>query len=216
MPAPPGYAELLKRKVRRAVSPHEPIDLIGHSMGGQVAALYAGLRPERIRKLVILDAMYLPDMPSEDAPMRLRQWLDDIHTPVQDRYYDNLDELARRTAKNHAGLDADGATQVAAAWGGLEEDGRVRLLADPRHRQRGPLLYRDAEARAVFKQVEAPTLLLDAENTNLKAICPHEEREARIACFKNAQRLTLENSGHMLHFDAPKRTAAVVQDFLDP
>ncbi|MCD6078136.1 MAG: hydrolase-like protein, partial [Ramlibacter sp.] len=36
------------------------VDLVGHSMGGNIAVLYAGARPERIRKLVNLEGFGMP------------------------------------------------------------------------------------------------------------------------------------------------------------
>lgn len=44
-----------------AVAPGaEAIDLVGHSMGGGIAALWAGGQPERLRRLVLLDAAGVP------------------------------------------------------------------------------------------------------------------------------------------------------------
>jgi pimeloyl-ACP methyl ester carboxylesterase len=42
------------------LSPDAPVDLVGHSMGGNVAMMYAGIRPERIRTLVNLEGFGLP------------------------------------------------------------------------------------------------------------------------------------------------------------
>lgn len=192
----------------------QPVDLIGHSMGGQIAALYAGLRPERVRRLIILDALFLPLSSPSKAPQRLREWLDDLRTQPRDKIYDSLEEFAQRVAKYHAGLDAAGAMEVASAWSESLADGRVRLLADPRHRQRGPLLYRDEEARAIFSQIQAPTLILDAAQSNLKQMCPADVRQARLDAIAHHEHQVLPDCGHMLHFDAPEQTAAVIQEFL--
>jgi pimeloyl-ACP methyl ester carboxylesterase len=43
-----------------AMAPHGPIDLVGHSMGGNVVMSYAGLRPARIRRLVNLEGFGMP------------------------------------------------------------------------------------------------------------------------------------------------------------
>ena len=58
------------------LSPHTPIDLLGHSMGGNIVMTYAGLRPSRIRRLVNLEGFGLPETLPRDAPARLVQWLD--------------------------------------------------------------------------------------------------------------------------------------------
>ncbi|MEN8720751.1 MAG: alpha/beta hydrolase [Oceanococcaceae bacterium] len=190
-------------------------DLIGHSMGGQIAALYAGLRSERVRRLVILDALHLPLTTPEQAPERLRGWLDDLTAAPADKTYADYAELAARIARYHPGLDAQTTAFIARCWAAPAPDGRVRLLADPRHRQRGPLLYRDEEARAVFSQIAAPTLILDAERTNLAGMCPPSVREERIAAIRNHQRECLADCGHMMHFDRPEATAQAVMRFLD-
>ncbi|HRH30101.1 MAG TPA: alpha/beta fold hydrolase, partial [Aquabacterium sp.] len=44
------------------LSPDTPVDLVGHSMGGNVVMLYAGLRPQRIRRLINLEGFGMPDM----------------------------------------------------------------------------------------------------------------------------------------------------------
>ncbi len=190
------------------------VDLIGHSMGGQIAALYAGLRPETVRRLAVLDALFLPPSDPSKAPARLREWLDEVHLPVADRIYPTLSDLAQRTQRYHAGLDDAGALQVAQAWSEALEDGQVRLLADPRHRQRGPLLYRDEEALAVFAEITAPTLILDADRSNLAQMCPADIRQRRIDAIRKHTRAKLAECGHMMHFDAPEQTATALVDFL--
>src|SRR5689334_13475454 len=51
-------------------SPKQPLTLVGHSMGGQIGSLYAGLRPERVARLVLLDSLFLPDMEMALLPKR--------------------------------------------------------------------------------------------------------------------------------------------------
>lgn len=197
------------------LSPDVPVDLIGHSMGSQVAALYAGVRPERIRRLVAMDGFYLPVQPPDRAPKQLRRWLGDLKQEPVDHSYASLDELAARIAKRQPGLDEHGARFVAECWSRQGEDGRYRLLGDWRHRQHGALLYRDEEAKAIFREVKAPTLLLDGEKSHLANLGTGEFREQRLACFGNARQVTIPGAGHMLHFDAPAAAAEAIADFLD-
>jgi pimeloyl-ACP methyl ester carboxylesterase len=56
----------------------EPINLLGHSMGGNVVSLYAGVRPQRIKRLVNLEGIGLPTAKPEQAPGRFTQWLDEM------------------------------------------------------------------------------------------------------------------------------------------
>lgn len=197
------------------LSPDQPVDLIGHSMGSQVAALYAGVRPQRVRRLVLLDGFYLPQALPERAPQQLRNWLDDLRAPPEDKLYRDVDDLAARIAKRQPGLDAEGARFIAQCWSTPTDDGQIRLLGDGRHRQRGPLLYRDEEAKAIFRQVQAPTLLVDAGKSTLAAMGKSDIRQQRLACFQHQTQRCIEDAGHMLHFDAPAETAQHISAFLN-
>ncbi len=196
------------------LSPDAPVDLIGHSMGSQVAALYAGVRPERVRRLVVMDGFFLPVQPPERAPAQLRRWLKELRQEPGEHSYASLEELAARIAKRQPGLDEAGALFVAECWSRQDPDGRYRLLGDWRHRQHGALLYRDEEAKAIFREVKAPTLFLDGEKSHLANLGTGEYRDQRLACFGNARQLSIAGAGHMLHFDAPVASAEAIADFL--
>ena len=114
------------------------ICLAGHSMGSQVASMYAGIRPERVEKLVILDGLNVPDMPPESAPRKLRKWLDQIKQEQSHKDYDDFEALAERIRKHHDSLSPERALHVAHGWGQVAESGRVELVGDPRHRIHGP------------------------------------------------------------------------------
>src|SRR5689334_13861351 len=59
----------------RELSPEEPVHFVGHSMGGNVAGLYAGVRPTRIASLALLEGFGLPRTQSTAAPDRFEKWL---------------------------------------------------------------------------------------------------------------------------------------------
>ena len=63
------------------LQPDAPVNLVGHSLGGNVAAMYAGIRPQRVAKLVNLEGFGLAPTLPEQAPRRYARWLDELHTP---------------------------------------------------------------------------------------------------------------------------------------
>lgn len=193
-------------------SPDEPVLLAGHSMGAQVSALYAGLRPQRVRKLVCLDGIGLPDAPAARAPARVRKWLDQLREPLPVKSYESFEQLAGRVRRQHPRLSEAQALFVARCWGHQDGYGRIRLCADPKHTLAGPLLYRAAEAEEIWKQITAPTLFIDAALS--ETALPAEERARRRGSFADQRVVVIADAGHMLHFDAPRETAEALAAFM--
>ena len=76
------------------LSPGVPASLIGHSMGGNIVSAYSGVRPDRVRCVVNLEGLGLARTSPDQAPMRLRKWLDQLKTTAQRKDYATFDELA--------------------------------------------------------------------------------------------------------------------------
>jgi len=208
----PDYVADLETLIDR-LSPDQPVRLAGHSMGGQVASLYAGLRPARVSKLAVLDSLFLPDMPPAGAPRRFSRWLDQLKAPDRSKTYASFEELAARVQKQHPQLSDERALFVAQGWGAAGADGRIRLLADPKHRLDMPSLYRNAESMEIWKGITAPTLFLDAGASAFGKAITAEEKATRRACFRDPREVVIAEAGHMLHFDAPQATAQALLDF---
>lgn len=195
-------------------SPQTPLPVVGHSMGSQIASLYAGARPSRVSKLAILDGLFLPDMESALAPKRLTGWLDELEKLPEQKSYPSFEELARRVKKQHPQLSDERALFVARGWGAEDGHGRITLLADPKHRLHGPLLFRVTESLAIWKNITAPTLFLDGGKSEFGKMLPKEEIQRRRACFRNHREDVIAEAGHMLHFDAPEATGQRLLAFL--
>src|SRR3954465_14543127 len=59
-------------------SPDAPVNLVGHSMGGNIAMLYAGSRPHRVRRLVNLEGFGMAATHPSQAPGRYAKWMDEL------------------------------------------------------------------------------------------------------------------------------------------
>jgi pimeloyl-ACP methyl ester carboxylesterase len=192
-----------------------PVNLVGHSLGGNVAALYAGVRPARVRKLVNLEGFGMQATRSEQAPRRYARWLDELREPSRLRPYQSFAALADRLQENNKRLSREKAEFLARHWG-REEGAQVVLRSDPAHKIVNPVLYRYEEVRACWQQVAAPVLWVDADGSDtLKRLgldaAQHAERRAAFASLKYT---TIENAGHMLHHDQPEAVARVIEEFL--
>jgi len=196
------------------ISADAPVNLVGHSLGGNVAALYAGSRPERIRKLVNLEGFGLRVTKPEQAPERYAKWLEELRSPPQFRPYASFDELADRLRKTNPRLK-EKADFLARHWG-QERDGQVILRADPAHKIVNATLYRYEEAVACWKRITAPVLWVEGEEWDtLKSYGPNAgQLVERRAAFPNLRHVSIPGSGHMLHHDQPEALARVIEDFL--
>jgi pimeloyl-ACP methyl ester carboxylesterase len=211
----PDYVADLDLLLER-IQPEMPVDLVGHSLGGNVAALYAGVRPARIRCLVNLEGFGMAATKPEQAPKRYALWLDELHQGSGFRPYPDFGALADRLQKNNPRLARARAEFLARHWGREMPDGRVLLRGDPAHKIVNPVLYRYEEARACWSQASAPVLWVDAaESETLKRVGLSAEQYAeRRAAFRNLRYVTVQGAGHMLHHDQPEEVARLIEEFL--
>lgn len=191
-----------------------PTPIVAHSMGGSVASLFAGLRPERVSHLVCLDSLNVPDTPAEKIPRRYRGWLDAQSSPPQARLYDSLQALAQRIKKRYPELSNEHIQQLAQDWSRPTADGRIRLANDPRHRIPFPYGFRAADNMAVWRQVTARVLCLDGAESPASQWTSEAEMARRRACFADVTHICMPGCGHMLHLQQPKAVAEQLQWFL--
>jgi pimeloyl-ACP methyl ester carboxylesterase len=195
------------------------VDLVGHSMGGNVAMGYAGVRPARVRRLVNLEGFGLPATRPQQAPKRLQQWLDELKTPQALRDYAGVDEVASRLMKNNPLLPADKAAWLAPHWSEQRADGRWHILGDPAHKRANPVLYRVDEVLETWKCITAPLLWVEGDRTDVAKWWghryPRSEFDERLAVVgAPVTRAVLSPAGHMLHHDQPEALAAELAAFL--
>jgi pimeloyl-ACP methyl ester carboxylesterase len=201
------------------LSPDHAVDLVGHSMGGNVVMTYAGVRPTRIRRLANLEGFGMPQTRPEHAPKRLQQWLGELKQPQQMRSYAGLDEVAARLMKTNPLLAADKAAWLAWHWSQQREDGRWHVLGDPAHKRVNPVLTRAEDTIATWKLITAPLLWVEGVGTEFGKWWGERytraQFEERLSAVAHLQRLKLEPAGHMLHHDQPEALARALEAFLD-
>jgi len=200
-------------------SPHGPVNLLGHSMGGNVACLYAGVRPDRIKRLINLEGVGMPSTLPEQAPARYAKWLDELREPPVMRPYPSREAVAARLMKTNPRLSLARADFLAGEWAAPNADGNWQILADPMHKMTGALLYRTEEATACWAAITAPVLWVEAADTDIwRWMGPREqarlEIDRRRQFIPKVQTALVEDAGHMLHHDQPEVLARLIEEFL--
>jgi pimeloyl-ACP methyl ester carboxylesterase len=200
-----------------ALLDHERLEratLIGHSLGGNLAMLYAGLRPERVARVVNLEGMGLPATHPAEAPGRYAKWLDELKEDKGFAIHASLEAFTDVIRKRNPRLTAERADFIARAWAEVLPDGRARVNADPAHRRVNPVLYRREEAEASWRGIRAPVLLVTGADSPFAARLPPGDLPFGLP---PGQLMTarLEGCGHMLHHEDPVSLAGVIEAFLD-
>jgi pimeloyl-ACP methyl ester carboxylesterase len=192
-----------------------PVDLIAHSMGGNVAMIYAGVRPQRVRRLINLEGIGLQGVPAEQAPDRYAQWLDELRAGARMRDYESLAAVAARLMQTNPGLSADKAGFLARHWSCPTPQGRYEILGDPAHKHVNPVIYRVDEITACWQRIAAPVLLILAGLVEPRRAFLHAEPfQRRLRAVRSLSTHTLEGAGHMVHHDRPEALAPLIETFL--
>jgi pimeloyl-ACP methyl ester carboxylesterase len=201
-------------------SPDAPVNLLGHSMGGNIVSMYAGVRPERVKKLINLEGIGLMGAKPEQAPKRMAKWLEELRNAPAMRGYASLDEVAGRLQKTNPRLPSDRAAFLAGHWSAQNDAGVYEILGDPAHKMSGPLLYHLDEMIAMWKRIAAPVLWIEAAQTEMwRWMGPQEEMRAevdrRLAHMASVEKHIVAGAGHMVHHDQPKVLAGLIEAFLN-
>jgi pimeloyl-ACP methyl ester carboxylesterase len=200
-------------------SPSEPVNLLGHSMGGNVVCLYAGARPERIKKLINLEGFGLPATQPEQAPGRYAKWLEELREPPALRVYATQAEVAARLQKTNPRLSNERAAFLSDHWAMQNKRGEWYILGDPAHKLVSPVLYRVDEVTACWQAITAPVLWVEAADTDIwRWMGPKDkariEIDRRIKFIPNVTTALIPDAGHMLHHDQPQALAQWIEQFL--
>jgi pimeloyl-ACP methyl ester carboxylesterase len=211
----PDYLADLDRLLDR-LSPEHPVDLVAHSMGGNIAMLYAGIRPERVRRLINLEGMGLTATRAPQAPDRYRRWMDEIaQNAPPSRVYPTIEAVAERLIRANPRLPADRALFVARHWTRAREDGGFEMLGDRAHKLANPILYRVPEVLACWRKIRADVLwVMAAEQPPGRWYSSGDELERRLRAIPSVRRAIVHDAGHMLHHDQPAQLVDLIEDFL--
>jgi pimeloyl-ACP methyl ester carboxylesterase len=210
----PDYLADLEALLDR-LCPHAPARLVGHSMGGNIALLYAGIRPERIRRVCSLEGFGLPQSAAGEAPERYREWLQQLREPPAFGEFGSFGDLAHYLVRRNPRLDRARAEFIARSWATAGPEGKVRIAADPAHKRVNPYRSRRDEAEACWRRITAPALLVMGEDSDYRRHLGTDGQPGALAeAFPLIRVETRPEAGHMLHHERPRAVAKIVEAFL--
>lgn len=203
-------------------APNQPVNLVGHSLGGNVVMIYAGVRPERIRRLVNLEGFGMPATTPDQAPGRYAKWMDELkklHQGEMDlKAYDTSAGVARRLMKTNPRLNEDKANWLATHWAQENAEGKWAILGQPAHKISNSQLYRVEEVMELYKRISMPVLAVEASDNSLdmwwKGKFTLAQYHERIKVVPNVEIARIDDAGHMMHHDQPEVLAQLIERFI--
>jgi pimeloyl-ACP methyl ester carboxylesterase len=212
---PDYFADL--EKLLDHYSPNQPVNLVGHSMGGNIALMYAGIQPHRVNKVLSLEAMGMASTDISEAPEKYRRWIREITSDEPSKVYPHFDALCYSVHKGNPSIAPETIIELAQMWGEpFGEQGAYRLKHDHAHRYANPVRYSFEDVQEVWKEVTAKVgLVMALDSTYYQRFA----KFGRIDEAKSALRVAegdyfeVEHCGHMLHIEQPEATANCILSF---
>lgn len=183
--------------------------LLGHSMGGAIGTLLAGLLPERIDKLALLDAVGPISTAPDAAPGQLLRALEQAKVSNRRHHYPSFEAaVAARAAK---GLGIPAATLLGKRGIARDDKGWYWTL-DPRLSRANQLSLTEAHVEAFLRRITCPVLLVAAPAYWIERTAM-DWFERRCTYFKQLQRVDLPG-GHHQHLEGQvAEVASLLQNF---
>ena len=196
-------------------SQEKPARIVGHSMGANIASMYAGVRPERIAQLVMLDFLGLMPSNNAEAPTLMGSWLEAIQNQPKSRTYPDYESLTNRLMVANPRLNETKASFLSRTVSRIRPDGQIEMACDPWHKIPSPVPYRVEDSKAIWRKIEAPVLMLVADNGFIHQRFSNDtdEYRSRIESFSNVHVVTISDSGHNVQHDQPEQVASALEEF---
>jgi pimeloyl-ACP methyl ester carboxylesterase len=194
----------------------ERLVLVGHSLGGRIATLFAGRHPERMAGLVLVDIG--PEVDARGV-IRIRMEIESNPMPT----YESVEEYARVLSLAYPAGRADALMRMARHGLRHRDDRRFELKLDPALRgmaERGETAEDAAErARATIaaqwealKRISCPTLVVRGAASDV--LSPDTADRMVEEVLPNASLAVVPQAGHSVMTDNPEGFLAVMSLFL--
>lgn len=211
---PDYYADL--HGILAHYSPGRPARVVGHSMGANIAAIYAGAFPKRIAQLTMLDFLGLKPPIDENSPTLINRWVRHLSRTPSGGAYPNCEAFARRFIEMNPRLSEPRAAFLAENLCRCREDGSVEMNCDPWHRVPSPMVYHAEDNLDCWRRIEAPVLLAIASHgfANQRFGNDPVEFKRRVDCFRDVRVVPIQDAGHNVQHDQPEQVARAIEAFL--
>ena len=196
-----------------------PATIVAHSLGGVIALRYAGIYPEAVRRLVVIEGLgasprRLRDARRRGIAERMRRWVEEERALAgrRPRRYAALEDALARMREANRHLSAEQALHLTQHGVNQNEDGSYSWKFDNYVRAEPPYDMARSEIEELWRRIECPTLLVYGK----ESWASNPLDDGRAAHFRSARVVSFENAGHWVHHDRLDAFLDLVGAFIRP
>ena len=183
--------------------------LLGHSLGALIASAYAGVFPEQVERLIMLEGLGPLSQPDEAVAEQLRRAILN-RSRTRERASAGFGSLEEAVAARCKVADISPAAASLICERQLRVlDGRWHWRSDPRLRDLSPMRMSEGQARALIRAIECPVLFIRGEQGFPALI---QQWQQRAEAFRQIEMAVVEGNHHF-HMDNSSKTAVCIENF---
>jgi len=190
-----------------------PTAVIAHSLGGGVALRHAGMFPETVSKLIVIEGAggwwWQNPAPVHE---RLRKWISSVRalSARAPKRYPTLDDAFERMHEANRHLTAEQARHLTVHGSDQNEDGSYTWKFDNYMHAMTPYDMTQADTRALWRNITCPVLLVGGAESWAR----HGRTDTLLADFRDARQVVIDNAGHWVQHDQLDEFLRVARAFL--
>lgn len=190
-----------------------PLSIVSHSLGGTIAAMFCGLYPEQVEKLVIIEGVGLyPDFYAKNSAASIRHWIDAGRSLSGRtvRKYPTIEAAYQRMHETNPHLTTEQALHLSNHACNQNEDGTYSWKFDNYTRNRSPYDMPREDMIALWEAITAKVLIVNSSDGY-----PHRiGQDGTNKHFTNLTEVEVEQAGHWTHHDQLVQVVETITNFL--
>lgn len=191
-----------------------PLTIISHSLGGTIASMFAGVYPEKVKKLVIVEGIgFYPSRDSGDPSLRLKEWIEANYSLASriPKRYGTQEEAYQRMQEANPHLSPNQARHLAQNGSNRNEDGTYTWKFDNYTRARTPYDVPEGDIRKLWQRINCPVLIVNSKQGYPNRI----GQNGTLNEFSNVRLVEIDGAGHWTHHDQLQQFVDVAEEFLN-
>ena len=182
--------------------------LVGHSLGSVVAAIFASVRPQLVKNLVLIETILPTEAREEDTAEQLANHLDYLAAPPEHPVFPDVAAAAERLCQTTPALSKPVAMMLAER---ITEpcEGGVRWRWEPLLRTRAGIGFNGigrSRYLGLLKRIQAPITLVYGDRSNFNR---QEDLTEQQSAMPNAEKVVI-SGGHNLPLESPSGIARII------